>query len=83
MKILSKTEIRALYGVAPGKKGEVVAFGRSVENTMTSAYRAQVEADARTLSRSELWAKHGEYLSKLKTAPAVTVLESEVQELTF
>ena len=81
MKTLSKTEIRALYGGAPGS--DFVVFGRSVKNTMTSAYRAQVEADARTMSRSELWAKHGEYLLKLKTAPAVTVLESEVQELTF
>jgi hypothetical protein len=82
MKTLSKTEIRALYG-AIGKKGEVVAYGRSVENAMTSAYRAQVEADARTMSRSELWQKHGDYLSKLKTTPSAPVLESQVAELTF
>jgi hypothetical protein len=77
---LTKEQIRALYG-ATGKKGEVVAFGRSVENTMTSAYRAQVEADARTMSRSELWERHGDYLSKLKTKPAAQVIESEVSEI--
>jgi hypothetical protein len=82
MVTLTKEQIRSLYGVT-SKKGEVVAFGRSVKNTITSTYRAQVEADARTVSRSELWQKHGPYLSKLKTKPAGREIEPDVTEQIF
>jgi hypothetical protein len=58
MKTLSKTEIRALYGVAPGEKGEVVVFGRSVKNTMNSERRSQMAADLKTMGQAEWRAKY-------------------------
>jgi hypothetical protein len=80
--ILSKEQIRALYGVI-GKKGEVVAYGRSVKNTMASTRRSQMAADLKTMSQSEWRTKYHDEIMRLKTTPAAPVLESQVRELTF
>lgn len=81
MKTLSPTEIRALYGVAPGS--DLVAFGRSVKNNLNSSRRAQMAADLKTMSRSEWRAKYHDEIMRHKTSTAAPVIESQVSELTF
>jgi hypothetical protein len=78
--ILTKEQIRSLYG-ATGKKGEVVAYGRGVKNTIASALRTQMAADLKTMSQSEWRAKYHDEIMRHKTAPAAPVVESQVNEI--
>jgi hypothetical protein len=82
MKNLTKNEIRALYGVT-GKKGEVVAYGRSVKNTMASTRRSQMAADLKTMSQAEWRSKYHDEIMRFKTTPVAPVIAPDVTELTF
>jgi hypothetical protein len=79
MKALTQTEIRALYGFAPNQ--EVIAFGRAVVNKPPRIikHRAPTLDDYGTKEYND----HSDRQNKLRETPAVTVLESQVTELTF
>jgi len=82
MKSLSKTEIRALYGVAPGH-GDFTVFGRAVKNAISSSRRSQMAADLKTMSQSEWREKYRDEIVRFKGTPSSPALESQVTELTF
>jgi hypothetical protein len=79
MKTLTQTEIRALYSFPLNQ--EVIAFGRSVKNTMASTRRSQMAADLETMSQAEWRTKYHDDIMRHRSTAAAPVLESQVIEL--
>jgi hypothetical protein len=74
--ILTKEQIRALYG-ATGKKGEVVAYGRSIKHSVPNPKRLKVEdLEPGSKEHTEFW----ERVYKLRRTPEQTTIESQVSE---
>jgi hypothetical protein len=75
--ILSKEQIRALYG-ATGKKGEVVAYGRTIKHSVPNPKRLKLEdLEPGSKEHTEFW----ERVYKLRRTPEQPVIDSQVNEI--
>jgi hypothetical protein len=81
MVTLTKEQIRSLYGVT-STKGEVVAFGRAIKHSVPASRLRKLKLDDFEIGSPERIALQ-DRIYRLKSKPAATVLESEVQELTL